>query len=103
MILCSVIGKVEIYFGVRTEEEASVASLFASMDEIPVDGEVAKRAGRYRSRYSESHGVLLPDALVAASAKKAGAALVTLNKKHYPMPEITVKVPYGKRSSLKSD
>jgi predicted nucleic acid-binding protein len=41
-------------------------------------------------------GILLPDALVAASAKQNDAVLVTLNGKHYPMKDIEVMVPYTK-------
>ena len=35
-------------------------------------------------------------ALIAASAKRAGAILVTLNQKHYPMKDIEVRIPYKK-------
>jgi predicted nucleic acid-binding protein len=90
----SVIGKAEIYSGIQPEEEDAVSRLFRGMREIPVDGEVAETAGRYRKVFYASHGVLLPDALVAASAKKIGATLVTLNKKHFPMDDIVVRVPY---------
>jgi predicted nucleic acid-binding protein len=90
----SVIGKAEIYSGIQPEEEDAVSRLFRGMREIPVDGEVAEMAGRYRKVFYASHGVLLPDALVAASAKKIGATLVTLNKKHFPMDDIVIRVPY---------
>jgi len=36
------------------------------------------------------------DALIAASAKRAGAILVTLNQKYYPMEDIEVRIPYKK-------
>jgi predicted nucleic acid-binding protein len=57
----SVIGKEEIYSGIQPEEEAAVNRLFRGMREIPVDGEVAEMAGRYRKVLYASHGVLLPD------------------------------------------
>jgi predicted nucleic acid-binding protein len=96
ILLYSVIAKAEIYSGIRPEEEEAVAGLFTPMGEVPIDGEIAELAGRYRRTFSASHGLLLPDALVAASAKRAEAVLVTLNKRHYPMHEISVHVPYGK-------
>ena len=34
------------------------------------------------------------DALIAASAKLADAEIVTRNRKHYPMPDISIVVPY---------
>ena len=60
-------------------------------DEIAVD------AGKYRNKFYSSHGLLLPDALIAASAKKVGAILITLNKRHYPMKDIKIQVPYRKK------
>ena len=40
VILCCRIGKAEICSGACPEEESSVALLFASMDEVPVDGDI---------------------------------------------------------------
>ena len=96
-ILYSVITKAELYSGVRPKEEEKVASLLNSMEEVQIDGEIAVAAGRYRNKSYASHGLLLPDALIAASAKQAGAVLVTLNKKHYPMKDIKIQVPYVKK------
>jgi predicted nucleic acid-binding protein len=96
-ILYSVITKAELYSGVRQKEEEKVSYLLRSMEEVRIDGEIAIDAGRYRNKFYASHGLLLPDALIAASAKKVGATLVTLNKKHYPMQDIKIQVPYHKR------
>jgi len=92
----SVMSKAEIYSGVMPDEEEKVSFLFRSMNEVPVDGKVAEDAGRYRKAFLSSHKLLLPDALIAASAKRAGAILVTLNQKHYPMKDIEVRIPYKK-------
>jgi predicted nucleic acid-binding protein len=95
--LCySVIAKAELYAGLRRSEEGSLSALLAGMDEVVIDGDVAVMAGRYKSMFQRSRGVLLPDALVAASAKQNDAVLVTLNGKHYPMKDIEVMVPYTK-------
>lgn len=96
-ILYSVITKAELYSGVRQKEEEKVSYLLRSIEEVRIDGEIAIHAGRYRNKFYASHGLLLPDALIAASAKKVGATLVTLNKKHYPMQDIKIQVPYHKR------
>lgn len=95
-ILYSVITKAELYAGIRSKEEENMAALLGSMKEVGIDGEIAAAAGRYKNKYHASHGLLLPDALIAASAKHMGAVLVTLNKKHYPMRDITIKIPYSK-------
>ena len=74
-----------------------VARLPSSMEEVRIDGEIAVDAGRYRNKFYSSHGLLLPDALIAASAKKVGAVLITLNKRHYPMKDIKIRIPYRKK------
>ena len=95
-ILYSVVTKAELYSGVRPREEGKIALLLSSMEEVGIDGEIAVVAGRYRNKFYASHGLLLPDALIAASAKKNEAVLVTLNKKHYPMKDIKIQTPYSK-------
>ncbi|MFH1293875.1 MAG: PIN domain-containing protein [Pseudomonadota bacterium] len=74
-----------------------VARLPSSMEEVRIDGEIAVDAGRYRNKFYSSHSLLLPDALIAASAKKVGAVLIRLNKKHHPMKDIKIQVPYRKK------
>ena len=66
------------------------------MEEVNIDGEIAVSAGKYRKKYHASNGLLLPDALIAASAKITDAVLVTLNKKHYPMKDVQIQIPYEK-------
>jgi predicted nucleic acid-binding protein len=56
---------------------------------VVLDARVGQRAGAYLARYSRSHGVQLADALVAAAATTSGLRLWTLNRKHYPMPDLT--------------
>jgi hypothetical protein len=97
LVFYSVISKAEIYSGVRPNEEKDVVFLFKSMNEVPVDGKTAEDAGKYRREFLATHGLLLPDALIAASAKSVQAALITLNKKHYPMGDVQIMVPYGKK------
>ncbi len=72
--------------------------MLRSMEEVRIDGEIAIDAGRYRKNFLASHGLLLRDALIAASAKKVGAILVTLNQKHSPMKDIKIQVPYRRRA-----
>lgn len=45
--------------------------------------------------YSKSHGLTIPDALIAATAIMQGLELATDNDRHFKMiPELTVKRPY---------
>jgi predicted nucleic acid-binding protein len=47
-------------------------------------------AGELFRQYNKSHGVEMPDAVTAAIAIQNQAALWTLNRKHFPMAELTL-------------
>lgn len=90
----SVISEAEIFSNVRSGEEPRIEALFASLTRLPVDMAVARAAGQYRQQFRASHGLLLPDALIAATAYVYRATLATRNIRHYPMRDIQVLVPY---------
>jgi len=90
----SVITVAEIEAGTRDPEREQVEKLLSSLPGLPVDTAIARKAGHYRTQYAKTHGVLLPDALIAATAVLHGCKLYTLNSKHYPMDDINVVVPY---------
>lgn len=90
----SVITHAELLAGARPSEEQMLQELLESLQTVMIDKAVAEQAGQYCREYSKSHGILLPDALIAASAKGVNAILVTLNAKHFPMKDIRVLVPY---------
>lgn len=92
----SVITAAEIEAGIRDSERAQIEALLSGFLTVPVDSDIARQAGRYRREFGQSHGVLLPDALIAATALQQGQTLYTLNRKHYPMAELQVIVPYQK-------
>lgn len=83
----------EIYAGVRAGEEPLTQAFFEARGEVLLDGAIGRRAGAYVARYGRSHGVELADALVAAAAVTAGLRLWTLNRKHYPMPDVPFYEP----------
>lgn len=94
-LVCSVITHAELLAGMRREEEPDVRALLGCFEAIPVDREIAEEGGRYRREWGRSHGVLLPDALIAATARIRGAVLHTGNVKHYPMVDVRVDRPYS--------
>ncbi len=85
---CTAIAWAEIHAGIRPGEEPITQAFFEARGEIVLDGHVGRRAGAYLARYARSHGVELAEALVAAAATTSGVRLWTLNRKHYPMPDI---------------
>jgi hypothetical protein len=92
----SAITIAELYAGVRDgEERQQLDSFVTAFTVLPLDGQPAQRAGLWRRQYGPSHGTGLADALIAASVEAAGATLVTLNRRHFPMLA-RVLVPYAK-------
>jgi predicted nucleic acid-binding protein len=92
----SVITVAELYAGVRDGEERQQLDAFiGAFTVLPLDRQPAQRAGLWRRQYGPSHGTGLADALIAASVVAAGATLVTLNRRHFPMLA-DVLVPYAK-------
>jgi predicted nucleic acid-binding protein len=89
----TVIAWAEIYAGLRAGEEPLTQAFFEARGEVVLDGTVGRRAGAYLARYGRSHGVELADALVAAAAVTSGLRLWTLNRKHYPMPDVPFYEP----------
>jgi predicted nucleic acid-binding protein len=85
---CTAIAWAEIYAGLRPGEEPITQAFFEARGEIVLDRQVGQRAGAYLARYSQSHGVELADALVAAAATTSGVHVWTLNRKHYPMSDV---------------
>jgi predicted nucleic acid-binding protein len=91
----AVLTKIEILAGVRTDETAATRRLLDRLEWIDVDGEVAERAGDLAARYLRSHpGIEVVDYVIAATAQRLDAELLTRNIRHFPMfPELAA--PYG--------
>ena len=90
----SVITCTEIYAGIRTGEEEPTSRLFRRLRTVNIDARIADRAGEYLRSYSKTQNLELADAVIASTVFALGTRLVTLNDKHFPMPDIQVHVPY---------
>jgi predicted nucleic acid-binding protein len=84
-ILYSPVTAAELWTGARPAEQQLLAALFQALECVPADYETGRKAGDLMRQYSKSHSLELGDALIAAAALNAGAALWTRNRKHYPM------------------
>jgi len=93
-IYFSVISEAEIYANVRSGEAIAVRMLFDSLYRVAVNGAIARKAGSYRAQYDRSHSLMLPDALIAATAFEVEAELFSRNIRHYPMTDVKVVAPY---------
>ena len=90
---CTPIAWAEVHAGIRPGEEPMTQELFEARGEVVIDAAIGRRAGAYLARYSRSHGVELADALVASAAATARLHLWTLNRTHYPMPDVRFYQP----------
>lgn len=91
----SVVTVAELYAGVRgTSEQRRIEGLLTRLDVCEVDADIGRLGGLYCRQYSRSHGVEIPDALIAATAELEGLRLVTRNARHFPMLG-DVLVPYS--------
>lgn len=95
----SAITVAELYVGVRDPaQERALAQFLSLFQVVALDQELAAAAGALRRAYGRaygpSHGAGLADAIVAATAVRLEATLVTFNQWHYPMaPELRVPYP----------
>ncbi len=92
--LVSVLTIAELEAGARNRKaRAVVDDVTADCRIVALDGETARLGGSFKRRFRPSHGTDLVDALIAATAKQAGARLATVNRKHFPMFD-DLLVPY---------
>ncbi|MBN1359825.1 MAG: PIN domain-containing protein [Sedimentisphaerales bacterium] len=82
--------RAEIVFFMRPREEDATLLLLNELKTAVVDQSIVDLgAGLYR-RWHPSHGADIHDCILAATALQTGGQIFTLNKKHFPMPEVMV-------------
>jgi len=83
------IAVTEVYSGIADKDQEATNLIFAAFDYWAIDEVTARLAGQYRYRYArEGRPLSVTDVLMAASAVRHGATLVTSNVKDFPMPEL---------------
>lgn len=91
--IVSALSVSEIFAGARDAERTQLEQLLSTLRVVDVTGEIARDGGLLRRDFGPSHGTGLVDAIIAATARWHGAALATLNRRHYPMIDALV-IPY---------
>lgn len=82
----SVITEMELLQGaLNKREQAAIRSFLKAniIEVIPLSEQIGKRAVSYIESLSLSHGLLVSDALVAATAAETGDTLMSGNAKHF--------------------
>lgn len=83
---CSEVTRVEVLQGVRSAERAPTERLLQTLRWVTVDEGVSRSAGELGRRFRRSHrGIGVADLIIAATCIANGAALATMNVRHFPM------------------
>lgn len=92
----SVISAMELTAGCRNARELSQLHQFLQQIKVlPIDAHISWRAYQLMNSFFLSHGLLIPDALIAATALELGLTLCTKNIRHFQMIEgLEVSRPY---------
>jgi predicted nucleic acid-binding protein len=79
----------EIYAGVRPSEETTTEALLSGLELYELTRSSARLAGKLQNTWArKGHTLTLADTIVAAIAIERGCALLTDNRKDFPMPEV---------------
>jgi predicted nucleic acid-binding protein len=92
----SIISAMELIRGCRNARELrQVQTLLAEMTVLPVSVAASETAYRLIEALYLSHGLAVPDALIAATAIEHGLAVYTRNVRHFePISGLKVIRPY---------
>lgn len=92
----SIVTQMELVQGLRNKDELSALHRFIDQQQfsiLPLTETIGQRALFLMEEWRLSHGLLMADALVAATATEHGLPLLTANSKHYNfLPNMTVKI-----------
>lgn len=87
---CSALSVVEVQVGLKKGEEEKTDLFLRSLKIFDLNREIANKAAQLIREYKQRGITLnLPDAVIAGTCIFYDLILVTCNKKHYPIPELT--------------
>jgi predicted nucleic acid-binding protein len=90
-LACCTVILGELFSGIKPADLAKVEQFVSMLTWYAATPGIARRAGRLRFEYARKGVTLsLPDMLIAATALEHGLTLVTGNRKHFPMPELSL-------------
>jgi predicted nucleic acid-binding protein len=95
-ISISIISSMELVAGCRDAAELrQIQQFLRQVTALPVGASISQAAHQLMESYSLSHGLQIPDALIAVTALEYHLTLYTKNTRHFQMiPGLTVHRPY---------
>lgn len=96
LLAVSVVSAMELIVGCRNKNEVKQAqTLIAEFSLLQMTPAISSQAYDWLLNYSKSHNLLIPDALIGATAFIQDMELVTSNIKDFQMlPDLLIKRPY---------
>jgi len=89
VLACCPVNITEVYAGLRPGEEMRTDAFMDSLMCLPVTPAIARQAGLLRRDWQKKGQTLsYTDVTIAAVALSNRVALLTDNRKHFPMPEL---------------
>jgi hypothetical protein len=85
------IQRAEVVFFMKPHEEPQTLAFLGRFRTEPLTQEIVDLGGILYRKWHPSHGIDVNDALLAATVTITGGQLYTLNAKHYPMPDLSVR------------
>ena len=83
-IALSAITLMELYFGALNKRELfKIKSRLQKLEVVDLDKEITGAAVNLVEKYAKSHGLHIPDALIASTAICSGMELLTFNLKDF--------------------
>ena len=83
--------RAEIVFFMRPLEEPATLLFLAQLQTAAIDQQIVEAAGEIYRRWNPRNGTDINDAILAATVQQTGGTLYTLNARHFPMPDISVR------------
>ena len=95
-ITISIISAMELIVGCRNKAELTrVRQFLQQVSIVPIGPSASQTAYQLMDSYFLSHGLLIADSLIAATAMERGLTLYTKNTRHLQMiPRLTAVRPY---------
>ncbi len=86
----------ELIVGCRDKAEVRrIQETLAHFSVLPLTPRISEQAYVWLAEFSKSHGLMIPDALIAATALEHSLGVLTLNERHFAMlPGLSVQRPY---------
>jgi predicted nucleic acid-binding protein len=89
LLATAAINIAEVYAGMRAGEQTRTEAFLVSLECYPMTGAIARRAGALKNASAGKGRMLsLADMIVAATALEHGLALMTDNRKDFPLPDL---------------